>query len=400
MKASFAMSANASQDAHALLEVPADQYQGGVDLVTQAAAQPDKEPAILTPEGTYRIRRGTVTYRQALRIAQSRRLDGVDIEPETLTVRCEFPYGMSFALAYARARWSGGSERAAVAVALSTSLDAGPSSAMHGLLSARLGAGRRSYSKSAGSEGAISSMASSPVGRGAADSALRSLSTMAGPVGYGQLGLLAGASPVASTVALGVANLDFYRAALQRSISWAQFTKNMAIKASGIFGGAGGWASGSALGSAVGGPVGALVGGLVGALSGGTLGAVSAKRVADRFLEDDADRLMAIVRQRSEELAFEYMLTAEEIDEFAKRIKTLIDAAWLRRMFRVAQAAGVSRSGDAMGDARRFADRELDKVCSGLVERRPRIAPPSADAVNRVLAEIGLLGPAAAQESR
>jgi hypothetical protein len=394
VEASFAVDATASLDAQTLLEVPGEQYSEAADLITQSADSPDTGPTLLTPAGTYRIRRGTVSYQQALRIAQARRIDGVEIDPDTSMVNCDFPYGMSFALEYARARWSGGSERAAVAVALSASLKAGPSSSMNGLLSARLSAGRGSLSRSARTDGAISGVASSPLGRGAADGALRSLSTMAGPVGSGHLGLLAGASPVASTVAMGVANLDFYRAALERSISWKQFTKNMAIKASGIFVGAGGWASGSALGSVLGGPVGALVGGLVGALSGGSLGAVGAKRVADRFIEDDAIRLMAIVQQRSEELAFEYMLTAEEIDEFAKRIKTLINPAWLRRMFRIAQAANSSESGAAIRAARCFADRELGRVCSELVELRPRIAPPSAESVNLVLVEIGLLGPA------
>lgn len=399
VEASLAVNADASLDAHRLLEVPEEQYLEAADLITQAADPPDQGPSLLTPAGTCRIRRGTVSYRQALRIAQARRIDGVDVDSDTSTVNCDFPYGMSFALEYARARWSGGGERAAVAVALSSSLNAGASSSMHGLLSARLGAGRGSFSRSARTEGAISGMASSPLGRGAADGALRSLSTIAGPVGYGYVGLLAGASPVASTVAMGVANLDFYRAALKRSISWTQFTKNMAIKASGIFVGAGGWASGSALGSVLGGPLGAFVGGLVGALSGGSLGAVSAKRVADRFIEDDAVRLMAIVQQCSEELAFEYMLTAEEIDEFAKRIKTLIDAAWLRRMFRTAQAVNTSRSGDAIRAARRFADRALGGICSELVELRPRIAPPSAESVNLVLAEIGLLEPPASRRS-
>ena len=104
---------------------------------------------------------------------------------------------------------------------------AGPSSAVQGLLSARLTPTRKASAKSARAEGALSGVANSPLGQGAAEGALRTLSAMTGPAATGQLGLLASAGPLASTVAIGVANLDFYRAALKRSISWTQFTKRV-----------------------------------------------------------------------------------------------------------------------------------------------------------------------------
>ncbi|MGB5733155.1 MAG: hypothetical protein WBM40_01765, partial [Thiohalocapsa sp.] len=211
--------------------------------------------------------------------------------------------------------------------------------------------------------------------------------------GYGHAGLVAGAGPLASTVAIGVANLDFYRAALERSISWRQFTKNMIVKTSGIVIGTSGWASGAALGSAVGGPFGALVGGVVGALSGGGIGAVGAKRVTDRFIDDDAIRLMTLVQRRAEALAFAHMLTAREVEGFGAELKATIDAAWLRRLFRSIRAAKGSRGAIGYRTSYRLVDRELELLCKEIRERRQQIVLPSAETVNLLLEEIGLIAP-------
>lgn len=391
VKVGFSRCRGAYRDASTLFEVPTEQYEDAVRRVTQPVDGLGAERPPATPEEALRLRRGTVSYQQALRIAQAGRIKGITIDPESAAIRCDFRYGMSFALIYAHARWSGASERVAVATALGASLRAGPSSAIHGFLSARLDGAHGVSSTSAGTRGALSGTASSPLGLGVADGALRSLSTIAGPVGYGPAGLIASASPLASTVAIGVANLDFYRAALERSISWTQFTKNMIIKSSGILVGGGGWASGAALGSAMGGPLGAFVGGLVGALSGGSVGAVGAKRVADRFIEDDAMRLMAIVQQRAEASARTYMLTREEIEAFATRLKAVTDAAWLRRLFRSIRAAEGSEGARGHQVSFRLIDREIETMCEAILESRPRIVLPSAETVDLLLEEIGLI---------
>lgn len=220
---------------------------------------------------------------------------------------------------------------------------------------------------------------------------MRALSSMTTPAGTGQLVLLSCAGPLASTVAIGVGNLDFYRAALERSISWTQFTKNTVIQTTGIAVGTGGWAGGAVLGAALGGPVCALVVGIAGALSAGGLGAVGAKRIADRFVEDDASQSMAIVRRRSEQLAFEYLLTTGEIERFAARVKDLVDSAWLRRMFRLGRTAAKTNGGDWTKGSRRFVDRELDKICREIARRRAPVVLPRASDLDVLLQETRLL---------
>lgn len=388
----------AYRESDTLFEVPADQYQESVRRIDRLMAGLDSESAVPEPDGAMLLRRGTVAYRQAVRIARIGRIDGVVLDEATGAVQCECAYGLSFALEHARAIWAGGSDRAAVAMALGASLKAGSSSAVHSLLYARFTPTPRVAEKSARTDGALCGVTNSPLGHGASERALRALSAMTSPAGAGRFELLAGSTPLASTVAIGVANLDFYRAALQRSISWTQFTKNVVVKTTGLVVGVGGWAGGAVLGSTICGPLGALVGGIAGALSVGGAGAVGAKRIADRFVEDDALRLMSIVRQASAQLAFEYLLTAEEIDRFAARIKTLVDAAWLRLMFQAGRAAARSAEGDEAGALRRFADQELDKLCREIVELRASVVLPSVRAVNLLLCEIGLLESPAARK--
>jgi len=391
VNAAFDLRSRSYRKPDSLLEVPADQYQATVRRI--ARLMDGSGPVSSTPEleGTRRLKRGAVSYKQALRIARAGRIDGVALDAETGAVHCDFPYGLSFALEHARARWAGGTERAAVAMALGASLKAGPTSAVRGLFSARLAPTGKASMKSARTNGAQSGVAYSPLGQGATEGTLHTLSSITSPAATGQLGLLACVGPLASTVATGVANLDFYRAALERSISWTQFTKNLVIRTTGIVAGAGGWGGGAVLGSALCGPAGALIGGVAGALSAGGLGAVGAKRIADRYVEDDAMRSMVIVRQRSEQLALEYLLTTGEVGRFAARIKTLVDAAWLRRMFKSGRGAAKSGDGDGIKASRRFADRKLDKVCRAIVERRAPIVLPRASVVNVLLEEIGLL---------
>jgi hypothetical protein len=221
-----------------------------------------------------------------------------------------------------------------------------------------------------------------------------------GPDKASQLGLLAGASPLTSTVAIGVANLDFYRAALARSISWTQFSKNLVVRTSGIIGGLGGWTSGAVVGSAVGGVAGALIGGIAGALSGGSLGSAGAKRVADRLVKDDAVRLMEIVQRGPEDLAFDHLLTHLELRRFAQEIQVLVDASWLRRMFQAGR--GQDQSGPS-SDAElwaRFARRELEEVCSKIVKKRRRITLPSPESALTLLESIGLLDRTVSPEPR
>lgn len=376
-----------NRDGKLLLEIPRDQYEQAVRLVNLDRVSEGAEVGDSGSERICRIRQGTVTYSQALRVAQGGRISGVAVEAGTEVVHAECPCGISFAIDFARARWAGADEGTSVVLALSTNLNAGPTSAIGGVLAAG-GPDDRARFRSVAAGGAFSGLASSPISRAALDRATYTLSSLAGGGSSGQLGALAAANPVTATLAMGVANLDFYRAALARSISWKQYTKNTVVKTSAILGGASGWASGAALGSGLGGPFGALIGAIVGGLSGGSLGSAGAKRVADRFLEDDASRLIALVKEQSELVASDYLLTEGEVDALAARIKTLVTPSWLRSLFQASRNDLANDEEQKLRASAAFAKKALESLCQDIVDQRTHIVPPSAQTVLDVVNEL------------
>lgn len=380
--------AGADRDARRLFEIPRDHYDETLRLIRQQGMAGGPKPDGPMPALIERLRPATVTYRQALHSARSGKNGGVSLAAETQAVRSDCPYGLSFAIDFARARRAGADERAAVMLALRTSLDAGPQSALGDVLAARLDLDDNAL-KSAVTGGAISGIAQSPLSRAAVDQATRTFVTLAGQAPSGELGMLASANPLAALLAAGVVNLDFYRAALEHSISWTQFTKNMLIKTSAMLGGISGWAGGAAFGAGAAGPFGALIGGLVGGLSGGSLGSAGAKRFGDRFVKDDAQRMLTIVRERSEALALEYLLSGPEVEAFAARIKTQVTPSWLRAMYRAGST--VSRADEQRREAlsAAFAHKALAAICADIVDQREPVELPEAETIAAVLAQIG-----------
>jgi len=398
-KATLAALAAASLSDCGICEIPRDQY----DAVLQAL-EPDNHASSSITAATapaQRLRPASITYRQAYRAAQGQRIEGMRLDPADGSVQsdCGYTdcgYTLSFLVDHARAIWSGLGERDAIAAALGASLHVGSGFANDAGLTSLTSAEEAAALKAAETGGAITGIARSPIGKGVIDTAMGTLSNLSGTGQTTRLALLGGAGPLASVLSIGVANLDFYRVALARNISWRQFSKNMVVKTSGIIAGTGGWVGGAAAGSVIGGPVGALIGGILGAVSGGSVGSASAKRVADRLIKDDATALMAIVQQSAEQLAFEFLLTQAEVAELAKGLQTLVTPTWLRAMFHASHGKS-GASADAIAEAsRRYADAELETLCQEVIVGRSLVPVPERKLVSSVVEEIkhtGDLGP-------
>ncbi len=171
---------------------------------------------------------------------------------------------------------------------------------------------------------------------------------------------------------------DLYRAAIARSISWEQFGKNLAVNVGGIAAGIGGWmAAGAALGSIVPGAGNAAgtVAGAIGGIAAGILGTWGSKKVMDHFIEDDAKNMLALVHAALEELAADYMLFERELAELLDKVKTTVDAKWLRRMYQ----AGKGTTAEA--DRRSYAYRDFEPICLGLLRKRSKISLPPPELV-------------------
>ena len=101
---------------------------------------------------------------------------------------------------------------------------------------------------------------------------------------------------------------DLRRSTLQKSGQYSVY---------GRCGGAG-WVAGAAAGAAfgsvvpiVGTAVGGVLGGLAGAFGGGSLASKATGAVLDQFIEDDADKMVAIIQEVFTQLADDYLISQE-----------------------------------------------------------------------------------------
>ncbi|MFQ3632810.1 hypothetical protein [Roseiflexus sp.] len=170
---------------------------------------------------------------------------------------------------------------------------------------------------------------------------------------------------------------DVYHAAIAQNISWSQFTKNLAVNISGVTTSVGGWFAGAAAGAAIGSvvpvigtAVGGVIGGLAGSLLGGTAGTIGAKAILDNLVEDDAARMIRLLQSAIEELAHDYLLSKQEIEELVTEVTRQVSETWLRDMYR---AGSATNSDD---DRKRFAYNYFDTTCQRIVAKRPKVTLP------------------------
>ena len=184
----------------------------------------------------------------------------------------------------------------------------------------------------------------------------------------------------AAVAAVVTSTPDFYRVVFKRSISWQQCAKNTAINTAGVVTGAAGWIGGAAVGSVfpgVGTVAGGLIGGIVGSLGAGIAGTTAAKSLADKFVKEDSERLIELLQQEIEQLASKYMLTEDEFEALLTKINEEVNPKWLRRMFK-------------QKDQPTFLRVEFEHLFREIIQKRPKIALPSVEQLERAMEDIRL----------
>ena len=369
------------------LEVPRDQWEDCVKFMRKRIEQ-GKVPDVKNPKDAEKIvRQGSVTYQQAKNIARAGNIDSLIFDAKTQIVTSISVFPISVAVTFAHSRWRGESVKDATMAALGCAALSGSTMILTGVLSAQLlrtGIGAFGATSVRDSVQAISR---TPAGREVAQRiATVSLGKpVAGAAAVNHVSRLLRTNVITAAVAAVVTSTpDFYRAVFKRSISWQQFAKNTAINATGVATGAAGWiggaAGGAAIGSAFPGPgtvAGGLIGGIVGSLGAGIGGTTGAKFLADKFVKDDSERLIARLQAEMEQLASKYMLTEDELEHVIAKIDQTINPKWLRRMFK-------------QKDQPTFLRVEFEHLFREIVRKRPKIALPSVEQLERVIEDMRL----------
>lgn len=336
------------------------------------------------------VREGNVTYEQAKNIAKAGNIDSIKFDIANSAITCSCVFGISFCVSLAFALWDGKSVKDAVKEGLGSALTAGLETMVISVASQQLlrtqvvGHGTKIAAryltrvvwKSGIGKKAIQHLASALAGK-----------TLTGAAAMNVVSKTLRSNVVTSVISTAVITApDFYRAAFAGSISWKQFSKNLAVNASSVAGGAAGWfggaAAGAALGSVVPGvgtAIGGIVGGVLGAFGGGTLAGKAAKAVADSITPDDSQEMLDLCQEVGESLAFDYLLSEKECHEFIEKLQGVINPNFLRDMF--------ASSGDDSG-RRAWARARFEPLVQDIVKQRHPLITPTKYELSLAVAEI------------
>ena len=368
------------------LEVPKDQWEDCVKFmrkrIEQGKVRGSKNPA----DAEKIVRQGSVTYQQAKNIARAGNIDSLIFDAKTQIVTSISVFPISFAVTFAHSRRRGESLKDATLAALGCAVLSGSTMILTGVVSAQLLRTGIGVFGATSVRNGVSAISRTSVGREVARRiATGSLGkSVTGAAAVNHVSKLLRTNAITAAIAAVVTSTpDFYRAAFKRSISWQQFAKNTTINAAGVVTGTAGWIGGAAVGSAfpgIGTVAGGLAGGILGSLGAGIGGTTAAKFLANKFVKDDSEHLIELLQREIERLASEYMLTEDEFESILTKINEKVNPKWLCRMFK-------------QKDQSTFLRVEFEHLFREIVQKRPKIALPSVEQLEKAIEEIRLESP-------
>jgi hypothetical protein len=325
-----------------ILEVPKDQYEEALVRMKEKIAE-GKVPGYTDPEKANEIvKQGDVTYKQSLNIAKAGNIDSLwfDVKTQAVVTGCAF--GISFIISYATGIWQGLAPKKAFKNAFGIALKTGTIVLISGvgtqqLLRTSIGRSFAAFTTKI-SRQVVTKIYSTKAGKELIEKIASAIMKKAlhGAAAKNVISKLLRSNLVTATVTGVVLTIpDAYNAIISRNISWAQFSKNFAVTAGGIGGGIGGTAGGSAIGTLIFPGIGTIIGGIIGGIAGGIGTAFGVKKISDLIAPDDAQIMIESMNTAIEELAYEYMLTEDELENtIIPKIKDTVDSKWLKQMYK------------------------------------------------------------------
>lgn len=324
-----------------VLEVPKDQYEECVKLMEQRIRE-GRVPDYTDPADAKKlVKKGEYTYEQARNIARPGNIDSVkyDVKAGVVVAGCTF--GLSFMINYAQGCWRGLDHTDAFKAALKDAFDSGLMALVAHVASAQLLRTKAAALGTVAARQGVRIIARTTPGKIIIESIARASLGKAvhGAAAVNHVSKLLRSNAVTGSVTVVVScTPDFYRAAFDGSISWQQFIKNSVVTLAGVAGGIGGRLAGAWVGAKVGTGIapglGTAIGGVVGAVGGGALASQGAKGIADEIVEDDAIQLMRALDAELQTLAFEYLLSEQEVEKIQRAVRREVDSEWLRGMYK------------------------------------------------------------------
>lgn len=354
-----------------ILEVPSDQYETCVELMSKKIENGQVEGLSNPQDATKIVRKGSCTTKQARNIAKAGNIDSLKFDAKTGAIISLSSFGISFSVKVGLAAISCRNMddfKIAIQLAFLDGLKNGTISLTSSILTSqvlRTGFGRSMVVFAQRmSKGSIDSLYGTTLGKDLIHKMASGLweKTLSGASAKNAIVKLVRVNSITNLAVFVVTSIpDTYNCFVANTISKPQLIKNLIVNASSI------------TGATIGGIIGlkwGKPGGFIGGFLGGAVGGVLSKTIADKISKDDSVRMQDLIRISILELCNEYLIQNQtELDCVINniRIDGKIDTNLLKAMY----AAGADGDDDRVRvDLAKLAlEYDFDVVC----RQRPTI---------------------------
>ena len=315
------------------IEVPSDQYEAAIEYMKNRISNgeiPGIDPAD-TEKAVEIVKKGNLTYQQAKHIAKAGTVESIVYDSVNACVTASTSMGISAAVDLAVNLWNGETLDTAIKSSIYQGLETGGTSFLISVLSSQLAKTGIDTALIPASRVLVKALG--PKVSATIVNAFRP----AGSAIYGAAAMQSAAkllrgNAITCAVTFVVLSSADIADIIQGKISWKQFGKDAAENAAGIAGGTLGYIGGAAIGSAIAPGVGTAVGIIVAVAAGwGASNGISA--LTDLIADDDADEMISIIEEAFPDIAGEYYLSEEELNQSVENLQTLLTSEMLKQMY-------------------------------------------------------------------
>lgn len=359
------------------LEVPSDQYEEAVKIMAKKI-EDGKVPNCNNPsKAKDLVRKGNITLEQATNLAKAGTIESLAFDAVNGVVIGTSAAGISATITFARALWNGEELNSAIDNAVFIGIQAGGSAFIISLVSAQL---TKTNLNTLLLEPSIELVKTLPsVVRTNLLATMRNGAPIYGAAASNNLSkLLRGNLIVSAVTSLVLSSQDILNFVTGK-ISGKQLFKEVTTIVSGVAGTTVGATGTTALAGALGlslGPIGAAVTSIVGGIIGGGMSTAVSRTILDRFIEDDAIELVRIINKQFSILAFDYLLSEEEVELTLEVLRGCLIQSKLLEMF-------------TAKNRELFADELILECINSVIIWRTKVRVPSqlqfVDGVSRVI---------------
>ena len=355
------------------IEVPADQYDAAVEYMKHRIANGEVPGVTDVERATEIVKKGSLTYQQARHIAKAGTVESILYDSVQSCVVASTALGLTAAASFAVNLWNGASVEASIKESIFQGLKCGGTSFIISVLSSQLAKSGLNTAMIPASR--VVTHALGPKVSAVIVNAFRP----AGSAIYGAAAMQSAAkllrgNVITEAVTFVVLSAGDVADLVRGRISWKQLAKNASATVAGITGAGLGYIGGAAIGTAILPGSGTVVGIIVSAAAGWGA-SEGAKAIADLIAEDDADEMIRIIETQFSEIALEYFLNEEEVNQSIENLQSLINAEMLKEMFRYK---------DHEAFARQLIEMAIDPVAA----QRDYVELPSEEKYSEYMTEV------------